>query len=257
MMLWVTALPRWLYFPEPSVTFSVGIQVRIVLPILYYESSHCNKLGDDLMQDEKRQHPISSFSVPHGIYFPSTLIILRSIKACNKSRCIPPWADSTCERFLSLTPIPGPPAKHDYPILMRFLMWLFFYFFQFQWDNPVLCYVHTMVNVCSLMVCKRNSCWHYVSPPVCLFDDARVLFLTLYVWLFLIILQNRKNAHLFFALSKMHFLGINLDMLYQKRKEKIYKNRWIIHREFEVLFHRKIYEYWITKGNGSISSNRF
>lgn len=78
------------------------------------------------MQDEKRQHSLFVFfTIPHGIYFLSTLIILWSIKACSKSRCILPQAYSTCKHFLSRNPLPSPEAKHDYPILMRFLMWFF------------------------------------------------------------------------------------------------------------------------------------
>lgn len=127
----------------------------------YHTVPQSSRSIDDLMQDEKRQHPFFSI-IPHGIYFLSTLIILWSIKACSKSRCILPQADSTCKHFLSRNPLPSPEAKHDYPILMRFLMWFFFSLFQFLQDNPTLSYVHTVVNVCRLMVCKKNTCW---LPP--------------------------------------------------------------------------------------------
>lgn len=112
-------------------------------------SSHSSKSADDLMQDEKRQQSLFS-AVSHGIYFLSILIILWSIKACNKSRCILPQADSTCKHFLHPHPHrSGPEAKHDYPILMRFLMW--FFSLQSLQDNPTLTCVHAVVNVCSLL----------------------------------------------------------------------------------------------------------
>lgn len=121
------------YFPEPPASCSVGTQSGLsTVP----RGSRGNKSADDLMQDEKRHHPF--FTIPHGIYFLSTLIILRSIKACSRSRCILPRADSTCKHFLSRSRLPSPEAKHDYPILMRFLMF-FFYPSKTILLSPTLC----------------------------------------------------------------------------------------------------------------------
>lgn len=162
-------LGRWSEWPLSHTRFilpshllyPMGIQCWIALCTVS-RSSHSSKSVDDLIQDEKRQQSFFFSTIPHGIYFLSILIILWSIKACSKSRCILPQADSTCKHFLSRTPLSSPEAKHDYPILMRFLMW--FFFSQSLQDNPTLTYVHTVVNVCSLMVCKMNTCWCFCFP---------------------------------------------------------------------------------------------
>lgn len=123
----VIRILEWPLFPQATCLIQCGNTIWRVLSTVP-RSSHSNKSADDLMLDEKRQHPLFFFffAVPHGIYFLSTLIILWSIKACSKSRCILPQADSTCKHFLSRTPLPRPEAKHDYPILMRFLMGFFY-----------------------------------------------------------------------------------------------------------------------------------
>lgn len=120
LILLVTASPHYGLFPRATCLIQCGNTKLSTVP----RGSRSSKSVDDLMQDEKRQHHFF-FTIPHGIYFLSTLIILWSIKACSKSRCILPQADSTCKHFLSRTPLPSPEAKHDYPILMRFLMWFF------------------------------------------------------------------------------------------------------------------------------------
>lgn len=121
----VIRILEWPLFPQATCLIQCGNTIWIVLSTVP-RGSHSNKSVDDLMLDEKRQHPFFFFTIPHGIYFRSTLIILWSIKACSKSRCILPQADSTCKHFLSRTPLPRPEAKHDYPILMRFLMCFFY-----------------------------------------------------------------------------------------------------------------------------------
>lgn len=46
------------------------------------------------------------------------------------------------------------------------------FFFQFLQDNPALCYVHIMVNVCSLMVCKKELMLTFFLLMLFLYDGV-------------------------------------------------------------------------------------
>lgn len=144
------------------------------------------------MQDEKRQQSFFFSTIPHGIHFLSILIILWSIKACSKSRCILPQADSTCKHFLSRTPLSSPEAKHDYPILMRFLMWFFFFLNPCKTIQLSLMYIQWLMFAVSWYVKWTHVDVFASHASFSWFYRPKVCFLGFYVCMMLTFLWERK-----------------------------------------------------------------